>query len=69
MTEPRTEAGRRLLPFWEYIGEDELRDAILAIEAEAAGLSDDALMAALDRGAYWNERALAAEAAAALDVK
>ena len=34
---PRTEAGRRLLPFWEYIGEERLLEAILAIEAEAAG--------------------------------
>jgi len=52
MTEPRTEAGRRLLGLWEIGGLETtalMADAILAIEAEAAaGPRDEGLREARD---------------------
>jgi hypothetical protein len=50
MSEPRTEAGMRLLTFPKaVIPQTDLRDAILAIEAEAAGLDVERLTVALRR--------------------
>ena len=75
---PRTEAGRRLRHSdWQYMTADEINDAILAIESEAAagprdeGLDEETLARALriayeddhPRGDNWTEdaRVIAAE--------
>jgi hypothetical protein len=66
MTEPRTEAGKRLLadlndldttgaaPTGDYLGPTGVLRAIVAIEDEASALDLDALRAAIDRGLGWD---------------